>query len=197
MSFGRERKETVLSRDGTSRSFMNSVSKSGSCELPTASPILSKEHDSFDLQTATKAATAATTKAAVPIVVIDSTGLESACSPNCFLYPIGSTLYTTFIPLISSQSAPSNEEEDERDQVKGGELENVGNSGDIAYMQNGNSTPEKQESRKMRQRTTFTRNVKHRILGLYQLYRMSGSKLSIRSIAYKIYSQLSKESFVR
>ena len=115
MSFGKERKETVLSRDGTSRSFMNSVSKSGSCELPTASPILSKEHDSFDLQTATKAATAAATKAAVPIVVIDSTEPESACSPNCFLYPIGSTLYTTFIPLISSQSAPSNEDGEERE----------------------------------------------------------------------------------
>ena len=189
MSFGHERKETVLSHDGASRSNMNPVSKSGSCELPTASPILSKEQSSFDLQTATKAA--------VPIVVIDSTGLESACSPNCFLYPIGSTLYTTFIPLISSQSAPSNEEGDERDLTMGGELENVGNPGDIFHMQNGNSTPEKQELRKMRQRTTFTRNVKHRILSLYQLYRMSGSKLSIRSIAYKIYSQLSKESFVR
>ena len=168
---------------------MNPVSKSGSCELPTVSDISSKEHDSFDLQTATKAA--------VPIVVIDSTGLESACSPNCFLYPISSTLYTTFIPLISSQSAPSNVEGDERDQIKGGELENVGNPGDITYMQNGNSTPEKQELRKMRQRTTFTRNVKYRILSLYRIYRMSGSKLSIRSIAYKIYSQLSKESFVR
>ena len=189
MSFGKERKETVLSHDSASRSNMNPVSKSGSCELPTVSDISSKEQSSFDLQTATKAA--------VPIVVIDSTGLESACSSNCFLYPIGSTLYTTFIPLISSQSAPSNEEEDERDQIKGGELENVGNPGDISHMQNGNSTSEKQESRKMRQRTTFTRNVKHRILGLYQLYRMSGSKLSIRSIAYKIYSQLSKESFVR
>ena len=189
MSFGHERKETVLSHDGASRSNMNPVSKSGSCELPTVSDISSKEHSSFDLQTATKAA--------VPIVVVDSTGLESACSPNCFLYPIGSTLYTTFIPLISSQSAPSNEEGEERDQIKGGELENVGHPGDITYMQNGNSTPEKQESRKMRQRTTFTRNVKHRILSLYQLYRMNGSKLSIRSIAYKIYSQLSKESFVR
>lgn len=170
---------------------MNSVSKSGSCEIPTVSDISSKEHDSFDLQTAATAATA------VPIVVVDSTRLESACSPNCFLYPIGSTLYTTFTPLISSQSAPSNEEGNERDQTKGGEIENVGNPGDISHMQNGNSTPEKQESRKMRQRTTFTRNVKHRILGLYQLYRMNGSKLSIRSIAYKIYSQLSKESFVR
>ena len=189
MSFGHERKETVLSHDGVSRSPMYSVSKSGSCELPTASPILSKEQSSFDLQTATKAA--------VPIVVIDSTGLESACSPNCFLYPIGSTLYTTFIPLISSQSAPSNEEGDERGKIKGGELENVGHPGDITYMQNGNSTPEKQESQKMRQRTTFTRNVKYRILSLYRIYRMSGSKLSIRSIAYKIYSQLSKESFVR
>ena len=189
MSFGHERKETVLSHDGASRSNMNPVSKSGSCELPTASPILSKEQSSFDLQTATKAA--------VPIVVIDSTGLESACSPNCFLYPIGSTLYTTFIPLITSQSAPSNEEGDERDLTMGGELENVGNPGDISYMQNGNSTPEKQELRKMRQRITFTRNVKYRILSLYRIYRMSGSKLSIRSIAYKIYSQLSKESFVR
>ena len=188
-AFGHERKETVLSHDGASRSNMNPVSKSGSCELPTVSDISSKEQRSFDLQTATKAA--------VPIVVIDSTGLESACSPNCFLYPIGSTLYTTFIPLISSQSAPSNEEGDERDQIKGGELENVGNPGDITYMQNGNSTPEKQELRKMRQRTTFTRNVKYRILSLYRIYRMSGSKLSIRSIAYKIYSQLSKESFVR
>ena len=190
-SFGQKGKEIVSPRDGASRSFMNSVSKSGSFELPTASPISSKEQSSFDLQTITAATTA------VPIVVIDSTGLESACSPNCFLYPIGSTLYTTFIPLISSQSAPSNEEGDEGDQIKGGELENVGNPGDITYMQNGNSTPEKQESRKMRQRTTFTRNVKHRILSLYQLYRMNGSKLSIRSIAYKIYSQLSKESFVR
>ena len=197
MSFGHERKETVLSHDGASRSNMNPVSKSGSCELPTVSDISSKEHDSFDLQTATKAATAAAATAAVPIVVIDSTGLESACSSNCFLYPIGSTLYTTFIPLISSQSAPSNEEGDERDQIKGGEIENVGNPGDISYMQNGNSTPEKQELRKMRQRTTFTRNVKYRILSLYRIYRMSGSKLSIRSIAYKIYSQLSKESFVR
>ena len=156
---------------------MNSVSKSGSFELPTVSDISSKEQSSFDLQTITAATTA------VPIVVIDSTGLESACSPNCFLYPIGSTLYTTFIPLISSQSAPSNEDGEERDQIKGGELEN-----------NGNSTPEKQESRKMRQRITFTRNVKYRILSLYRIYRMSGSKLSIRSIAYKIYSQLSKES---
>ena len=197
MSFGHERKETVLSHDGASRSNMNPVSKSGSCELPTVSDISSKEQSSFDLQTAAKAATAATTKAAVPIVVIDSTEPESACSPNCFLYPISSTLYTTFIPLISSQSAPSNEEGDERGKIKGGELENVGHPGDITYMQNGNSTPEKQESQKMRQRTTFTRNVKYRILSLYRIYRMSGSKLSIRSIAYKIYSQLSKESFVR
>ena len=126
MSFGQERKDIVFLRDGTSRSPMNSVSKSGSCELPTVSDISSKEHSSFDLQTATKAA--------VPIVVVDSTGLESACSPNCFLYPIGSTLYTTFIPLISSQSTPSNEEGEERDQTMGGEIENVGNPGDISHM---------------------------------------------------------------
>lgn len=170
---------------------MNSVSKSGSFELPTVPDISSKEQSSLDLQTITAATTA------VPIVVVDSTGLESTRSPNCFLYPIGSTLYTSFIPLISSQSAPSDEEGDEGDPTKGGEIENVGNPGDNFHMQNGNSTPEKQELRKMRQRTTFTRNVKHRILGLYQLYRMSGSKLSIRSIADKIYSQLSKESFVR
>ena len=99
--------------------------------------------------------------------------------------------------MISTLSTPENEDQNERDQNKGGEIKSVANPGDLPQGYTGYSPFEKQELRKMRQRTTFTKYVKHRILNLYRLHRMSGSKLSIRSIAYKIYSQLSKESFVR
>ena len=185
-SFVRERKERKLAHATVPISPMNSASKSGSCELPTVSPISSKEHCSSDFQTM-----------AVPIVVVESTGNETGCSPNCFLYQIGSNLYTSFIPMISTLSTPENEDQNERDQNEGGEIKSVANPGDLPQRYTGYSPFEKQELRKMRQRTTFTKYVKHRILNLYRLYRMSGSKLSIRSIAYKIYSQLSKESFVR
>ena len=122
---------------------------------------------------------------AVPIVVLNSARFEDVHSPNCFLYPIGLNFYTIYIPKLSSLSYPEHEAMTENE-----------NENDMKDPSNGYSYMAKRELRKMRQRTTFTKYIKHRILNLYKQYSLSGAKLSIRSIAAKIYSQLSEESFV-